>query len=266
MQANLEHVVDKVDSPSYSESEPELGDTASAQEPEFEPMGILQEKDATPEKRPGDVAGKIMALAGLGVFTIYSWALVLSNDPVSMKWFALHPTLQSLGVLLFGLGILVLQPTSMNQPKAKARGFAFHQSLILFCGVPALVIGTLAIIRQKFDHESEHFTTWHGTLGIIAVSWLVLQIVLGGGSVWNKGRLFGSNPKRIYKYHRASGYLLFPLFLFVIYLGGGWSKWTSNVGSKPLVIIAYVVGPMAALVGVLSRARCVILSLHGPFA
>lgn len=98
-----------------------------------------------------------------------------------MGGFAFHPILQTLGVSLFGLGmyhrtkdaystctnaqnlgILILQPTSMNRPKAKARGFGFHQLLILCCGVPSLLIGTLAIIRQKFVHESDHFTTWHG--------------------------------------------------------------------------------------------------------
>jgi cytochrome b-561 domain-containing protein 2 len=31
---------------------------------------------------------------------------------------------------------------------------------------------------------------------------MFIQIVIGAGSVWFKGRLFGSNPKAVYKYHR----------------------------------------------------------------
>lgn len=40
--------------------------------------------------------------------------------------------------------------------------------------------------------------------GLITFILLVVQIVLGGGSVWFNGRLFGGNPKAklLWKYHR----------------------------------------------------------------
>jgi hypothetical protein len=31
---------------------------------------------------------------------------------------------------------------------------------------------------------------------------MILQILLGGGSVWFGGKFFGRNPKAVYKYHR----------------------------------------------------------------
>lgn len=146
-------------------------------------------------------------------------------------------------------GILTLQPTS--QAKTKAAGLTRHQLAMMALGVPAISLGTLAIVRRKALHESPHFTTWHGvshrsrcisirhgpptagstastpldfdvvvlpvspkadaltahscqTLGIVAVAWLVIQVVVGGGSVWFGGRLFGGNPKAklVWKYHR----------------------------------------------------------------
>jgi len=38
------------------------------------------------------------------VFLITTWAVILSNDPKSLGWFALHPPLQSLGLSLFTYG------------------------------------------------------------------------------------------------------------------------------------------------------------------
>ena len=58
------------------------------------------------------------------------------------------------------LGILTLQPTS--QAKTKAAGLTRHQLAMMALGVPAIFLGTLAIVRRKALHESPHFTTWHG--------------------------------------------------------------------------------------------------------
>lgn len=43
------------------------------------------------------------------------------------------------------------------------------------------------------------------------------QVFVGAGSVWFEGNLFGGGlkAKSLWKYHRVSGYLLFPLFLLV---------------------------------------------------
>ena len=43
------------------------------------------------------------------------------------------------------------------------------------------------------------------TLGIISLVWLVAQVVVGGGSVWFGGKLFGGGRKAklLWKYHRC---------------------------------------------------------------
>ena len=55
---------------------------------------------------------------------------------------------------------MTLQPTS--QPKTKAAGLTRHQLAMAAIGVPAIFLGTLAIIWNKYVHDSPHFKSWHG--------------------------------------------------------------------------------------------------------
>jgi len=143
----------------------------------------------------------------------------------------------------------------MAKPKAKARGFGRHQLIMLYMGFPLITAGTLAIIFNKYVHESSHFTTWHGTLGILSISWMLIQIAIGGGSVWYGGRLFGRDPKAVFKYHRASGYGLLVMFMVVIHVGGFWSTFSVKNGSTAIRIICYIVSPITVLVAIGTRAR-----------
>ena len=109
-----------------------------------------------------------------------TWVITLSNNPTSLGLFFFHPILQSLSIAMFtygeystcaqtfpsgwmltvATGILTLQPTS--QPKTKAAGLTRHQLAMIALGVPAISLGTLAIVWRKSLNESPHFTTWHG--------------------------------------------------------------------------------------------------------
>lgn len=42
--------------------------------------------------------------------------------------------------------------------------------------------------------------------GITAIAWLSLQVIVGAGSVWYGGRMFGggAKAKRLWKYHRCA--------------------------------------------------------------
>lgn len=189
------------------------------------------------------------------MFVVSTWAIVLTNNPTSLGLFFFHPILQSLSIAVFIYGILTLQPTS--QAKTKAAGLTRHQLAMMGLGVPAIFLGTLAIVRRKALHESPHFTSWHGTLGIISMSWLVIQVVAGGGSVWFGGRLFGGNPKAklVWKYHRLSGYLLFPFFLLVAHLGGAWSDWSTGASAYFVRLLAFTISPIVLLGAILVRLR-----------
>ncbi|OBZ75657.1 hypothetical protein A0H81_04475 [Grifola frondosa] len=207
------------------------------------------------EGRGGDTFASLAAVVSLGIFVVSTWTIILSRGLSSLGWFFWHPLLQSSSIALFTYGIMTLQPTS--HPKTKAAGLVRHQLAMFFLGVPAITLGTLAMVFNKYLHGAEHFTTWHGTFGILSVTWMVMQVALGGGSVWFDGRLLGGNPKAkmIWKYHRLSGYLLFPTFLFTAHLGGGWSTWMSENSPYVVRLLAYTVSPIVLFTAILVRVR-----------
>lgn len=56
---------------------------------------------------------------------------------------------------------------------------------------------------------------------------------------------------------RASGYLLFPMFLLTAAVGGNYSDWTESIASVGVRVILYTIAPIAILVGLWSRVRYV---------
>ncbi|KAL1944751.1 hypothetical protein VTO73DRAFT_3181 [Trametes versicolor] len=221
--------------------------------PDRTEMGY-DEQFVKPEGRRGDGPALLAASTSVAVFLVSTWAITFANHPTSLGLFFFHPILQSLAIAAFTYGILTLQPTS--QARTKAAGLTRHQVVILALGVPAISVGTFAIYYRKSLHDHPHFTTWHGTIGIASIAWMVVQMVVGGGSVWFGGRLFGGpKAKMLWKYHRLSGYLLFPLFLLAAYLGGAWSSWTT--GNSPYVVrlLAFTISPIVLLVAILARMR-----------
>ncbi|KAH7921729.1 hypothetical protein BV22DRAFT_1132012 [Leucogyrophana mollusca] len=212
-------------------------------------------KAISSENRTGDKLAKHAALAGISVFVLCTWGIVLSNNPTSLGLFPFHPILQSLALLCFTYGILTLQPTS--QPKTKAAGLKRHQIAMIGVGFPCIVLGTLAIVYRKWSRAADHFTTWHGIFGIAAVVWILFQVLLGGGSIWFGGALFGGSAKAkaLWKYHRLSGYILFPLLLATAHLGGAWSHWSESESTFAVRLVAYYIAPAVTLVGIYIRVR-----------
>ena len=111
----------------------------------------------------------------------------------------------------------------------------------------------------------------------------LFQICLGAGSVWFNGWLFGGNPKAkfVWKYHRwvtcvrllalagddncfifnsLSGYIILPLFLLSIHLGGAWSSWSNSHSVYIVRLLAFSISPIVLLGAVLSRIRWVLRS------
>ncbi|KAG6897835.1 hypothetical protein C0992_010323 [Termitomyces sp. T32_za158] len=212
------------------------------------------------EGRHGDLIAKYIALASVSVLAVVTWAALLTKDPAGAGWFAFHPTLQTLALVSFtyadGTGIVTLQPTS--RPETKAAGLRRHQVAVFFIGFPTIVLGTTAIAYNKWIHSKEHMTTWHGTLGYLSLAWIFIQVGLGGGSVWFKGAAFGggAKAKALWKYHRLSGYVLFPTLMYTVYLGGFWSHWgNSSVPSYFIRFTAYILAPLLTFIGVIVRVR-----------
>lgn len=206
------------------------------------------------EGRDGDALAQIAALGSVATFLVTAWVSTFASG-TSFKWFGWHPLFQSLSLALFTYGILTLQPTS--SPKTKAAGLTRHQLAMIILGFPIIFLGSLAIFYNKVASNRAHFTTWHGTFGLITFLFLMVQVALGGGSVWFNGRLFGGNPKAksVWKYHRAIGYTTYLLLLLTFHLGGAWSHWSTENTSWIFRFLAYTLAPAVLLVAVYSRIR-----------
>ncbi|KAF5391917.1 hypothetical protein D9757_001737 [Collybiopsis confluens] len=223
-------------------------------DPQKANTGVEEQLEMSTGRR-GDSVARYAALSASAITVVVTWFALLTNSPTQVGYFLLHPTLESLAMLAFVYGIITLQPTS--HPKAKIAGLSRHQSAILFLGFPALLVGTLAIVMSKIELEKRHFRSWHSVFGITAAAWVVIQICLGGGSVWYNGKAFGGGmkAKQVWKYHRLSGYLLLPLLLLTVGLGGALSHWGEKNVFLPFRLLAFVVSPTVCLIAVLSRMR-----------
>jgi hypothetical protein len=118
-------------------------------------------------------------------------------------------------VLLTTQAILVLQPT--HTPLQKRHGTWTHFSL----NVTAVLAFTAAVIIveiNKASHPETRFTSAHGILGLITYILVILQAAVGVAQYFFPAQVFGSveNGKKIYRWHRASGYLLLLLELATV--------------------------------------------------
>lgn len=103
---------------------------------------------------------------------------------------------------------LILQPTST--PQQKQIGTHIHYGIQLASIL--CFLGAFTIIEiNKRGHP--HFVSLHGILGLLTVIFVVLQAFVGVAQFFLPVTIFGSvdGGKRIYKYHRWSGYVLLLL-------------------------------------------------------
>lgn len=207
------------------------------------------------EARKGDDFAGMAALVMAPCLVIITILAVLFNHPLSAGWFAWHPPLEAIGVVAMVYGAMILQPTAT--PQTKAAGLAKHQLLILSVGFPASLLGTLAVAYNKSAKGKHHFTSWHAKIGLLCTLWLVVQVALGGASVWFDGRAFGGGlkAKRVWKYHRISGYILFILLMATVHLGGQWSGWGSRNVSPVFRAVAYSLTPIVLIAALAIRTR-----------
>lgn len=129
--------------------------------------------------------------------------------------FSPHPLLQSAGVLALTEAILILQPTwTADEKKVGAR---LHAALNLLSFL-LFGAGVLIIEANKIKQGPDsHFHSVHGYLGV-ATSFVLLAQYLIGFLMWGVPGVFGGieNAKKVWKYHRASGYLLYALIVATV--------------------------------------------------
>ena len=103
------------------------------------------------------------------------------------------------------------------------------------------------------------------TFGLITASLLVVQFLLGAGSVWFGGVAFGGGlkAKLVWKYHRLIGYLALLSLATTVHFGG-WSTWVSAHSNYAARVVAYTLAPLGILLSLYSRIRCPIYFLAHP--
>lgn len=162
-----------------------------------------------------------MAQVGVVGLVVVIWYSVFSRPLIL---FSGHPLAQSLGVLVLTQAILILQPT--HEADQKRLGQRAHASLNLlsFC---LFVFGVTIIEVNKLRSNGLHWYSVHGVLGILVSIMLLLQYLVGL-TMWAVPSLYGGvdNARVIWKYHRASGYIIYMTLLGTIFsaLWTGYNK------------------------------------------
>lgn len=142
-----------------------------------------------------------------------------------------------------------MQPTAT--PQQKRTGTRIHYSFQLLSVV--LFVSAFVIIEvNKGSHP--HFVSPHGILGLVTYIAIVLQAVVGVIQYFAPVTVLGSVDagKRIYKYHRWSGYVLLLLEMATIVAA---TQTTYNLMAIHIPLWGVVVAAIFILAGVGARIK-----------
>ncbi|CAD0083495.1 unnamed protein product [Aureobasidium vineae] len=181
------------------------------------------------------VIGMDFLKAGSWILVAIVWGAVFSN-PVIL--FSAHP------------GVLILQPT--HTPKQKKHGTWAHaglNDLALSCGIAGLVV----IEYNKIAHNGTHFVSPHAILGLITYILILIQGLVGFTQYFVP-QIYGGeeNAKKLYKYHRVSGYFIFLMLLATV-AAATQTDYNKNV--LEIKLWAVLVAAAITLIGVLPRVK-----------
>ncbi|GAA5841456.1 hypothetical protein JCM5353_007275 [Sporobolomyces roseus] len=222
---------------------------------ETTPLIRTDSAGSTPQERPSYLSylhdnsflgfGAVFAQVGLLLSHVVLWKVIKEN-PSGL--FTYHPVFQSVAVLLFIEGIILLQPPPSNAT-VKRTGRQLHQT---FQGIATLLIitGAIFIIYNKASHGAPHFTTWHAKIGLITLSFIILQATFGAVAVFAPSLLGGEGrAKSLYKYHRLSGYFALALLVAtpILALWSDWFVGHSSQHERNLVAVGYAMAAIGAI-------------------
>ncbi|KAK4049691.1 hypothetical protein OIV83_003966 [Microbotryomycetes sp. JL201] len=190
-------------------------------------------------------------IIGLVLAFVPLWT-TLARHPAGL--FTYHPALQSVAVIAFIQGVVLLQPQPKNIA-AKQKGLQLHQVFQLLA-LPLIVAGSAVIVYNKVVNNGKHLYSWHGWFGAATLFLIVLQITFGAIVVYTPlTRLVGGvgRAKSLWKYHRLSGYVTLALLLItpLLALDSDWIK--NNTSESERLVMGIGLGLVA--VGVLTRVQ-----------
>lgn len=158
--------------------------------------------------------------------------------------------LNSAGVLLIAQGALILQPTHTASQK---RVGTYIHAAFNDLGVSALIAGLIVIEVNKYKNGLPHLESPHAILGIITYVLLILQALVGFTQYFVP-QLYGGedNAKKVWKYHRASGYVVFTLALATVAAA---TQTSYNKNVLDIKLWAVLVASVITLAGILPRIK-----------
>ncbi|KAF2426218.1 hypothetical protein EJ08DRAFT_651896 [Tothia fuscella] len=212
--------------------------------------------------RPGDAAQKegrplydnlvigtgVVAQAGVWILAAVVWGAIFSHDLIVP--FSAHPLLNSAGLVLLAQGALILQPTHTAEQKRQGTyaHAAFNNLAML-----SLIAGLVCIEVNKINHNGTHFESPHAIMGLTTYILLIIQAIVGITQYFAPS-LYGGvdNAKKIYKYHRVLGYVIFTLMLTTVCAA---TQTDYNKGVLGIQLWAVIVASVLTLAGVVPRIK-----------
>lgn len=152
-------------------------------------------------------------LIAIVLFCFEVWYATLSQP--FMPLFTPHPLLQSAGVAVALLGVLVLQPTTSADQAAKAQGARLHVATMGLAGL-MFAAGVAVIETNKITAGNPHFKSLHGYLGVATAALIASQVAFGV-LMWAVPGAFGGvdAARATWKYHRWFAYVVvLPMIVF----------------------------------------------------
>ena len=119
--------------------------------------------------------------------------------------------------------------------------------------VDALLAGLVIIEYNKISHGGIHFESPHAILGLLTYILFIGQALVGIAQYYTPGVFGGvNNAKKLYKYHRAGGYVALTLSLATVAAA---TQTDFNKDVLHIKLWAVLVATGLVLVGLLPRIK-----------
>ena len=111
----------------------------------------------------------------------------------------------------------------------------------------------MIIEYNKISHQGAHFVSAHAILGLIVYIIVAIQAFVGITQFFTPGLYGGeSNAKKLYKWHRMSGYLVLVLMLATVCAA---TQTDFNKNVLQMQLWAVIAASVITLVGVVPRIK-----------
>ncbi|KAI9863730.1 MAG: hypothetical protein M1824_006327 [Vezdaea acicularis] len=189
----------------------------------------------------------VIAQGGIWILVAIIWAGIFTHKVIL---FSTHPLLNSAGLFFIVQATLILQPTHTKDQKI--RGTYVHAALN-DVGLGLLLAGLILIEYNKINGGQPHFHSVHAYLGVITYAIFFIQATVGFMQFFTPGLLGGeAKAKKLYKYHRMSGYALLVFSLATVCAA---TKTDYIEQSIHIKLWAVAFASVLVLIGVLPRVK-----------